>query len=234
MVTFLFDPSDERVSGMELLPVDLGAVEWLIDHDRRHRGDGSSFSGRAPAVFEVYLRILHPAQLVVGGVPRDVSWREVAGATGKPLLASCKFEDFDDVYEVPGFGRLVSPAGMTGDLGDVQCNQLVDVLGVGNTEPDGCIVGFASHRASFVPSSPALKAVDFKGGTYLFAASSFAQVCDFGMSPSFWWPKDRSWILVTPSDSTSSLMGCGAETAAAVLSVGVEALVIGPDDPVPL
>jgi hypothetical protein len=216
---------------MELLPVDDQALEWLIDHSRRHRGDGSSFAGWAPAVFERYLRILHPAQIAAGGVPRDVSWREVADATGRTLLPSSRFEDFGEIREVAGFKDLVSPAGMTDDLGDVQCRQLVEVLGAGNTEPDGCIVGFASHWASLVPSSPALKPVRLKGDTYLFAASSFVQVCEF-LTPSFWWPKDQSWIVVTPSDTTSSLMGCGAQTAAAVLSVGVEALVIGPDDQV--
>lgn len=88
-------------------------------------------------------------------------------------------------------------------LGDTQNSQLLEVLGAGNSQPDGSIVGFASHWASLVPESPALRRASFRGGDYLLATSPFSQICDFRISPAFWWPKECTWIVVTHSDLES-------------------------------
>jgi hypothetical protein len=214
---------------MEFLPVDAPEVEWLRDHDLHYRGPGGCFASYAPAIFERYLRILHPAQIHVGGDCQDVSWHEIAAAAGKPLVATSSYGDFLDVKDLPGFERLAGP--LESELGDRQCDQLVAVLGGSNTDPDGCIVGFAEWWASMLPESPVLRSVPFDCATYLFAACSFSQIGRF-VSPTFWWTKERSWIVVTPPDSLSSFIGCGASTAAAVQAAGVETLEVGPEDEV--
>jgi hypothetical protein len=68
---------------------------------------------------------------------------------------------------------------------DQQCAQLVETLGRSNTEPDACVVGFASWLASAVPESPAFKPVPFVDVTYLFAASPFSQITQFGFAATY-------------------------------------------------
>ena len=55
--------------------------------------------------------------------------------------------------------------------------------------------------------------VSLAGLKYLVAAGSCTQSCEFSVYPDAWWPADRSWVVVTPADSQSTLVGCDTQTA---------------------
>ena len=50
------------------------------------------------------------------------------------------------------------------------------------------------------------------------AACSFEPFKPHGVAPSFWWPEDRAWIVVTEIDSTSTYVAGTRETIDAVLA----------------
>jgi hypothetical protein len=154
----------------------------------------------------------------------------MADALGITLRPDTKVKELLGIYSVPGFEDLAFPPGAMPP--DHLCDQLVSVLRTSDGANDACIFGFASSWASMLPVSPALTPVKFEGETYHFAEGICDQVCHLSAFPTYWWPKDRAWLVLTPLDMMSSAIGCDGQTAESILAAGVEALAIGPLDQV--
>jgi hypothetical protein len=81
-----------------------------------------------------------------------------------------------------------------------------------------------------LPVSPNLTAVDFSYATYLFAVGRCEQANHFSVFPMYWWARDRSWIVVLPSDTYDFLVGCDAVIASELMSEDIDVFEIGPWD----
>jgi hypothetical protein len=85
---------------VEFLPIDLDEVEWLREQNH-HQPQSGSFVADAPAIFERYLRILHPLQIQEGQAFREVPWAEVTGVSGSILTATSQLPNLPDIRHVP-------------------------------------------------------------------------------------------------------------------------------------
>jgi hypothetical protein len=221
---------DDSRNQVNLLKIDIEEVEWLLENDRQP--DQTGFAYYAPPIFERYLRILDPAHIhedhPSGGPPdwREVRWREITDALGVTLRPDTNVRELLDIYSVPGFEHLAFPGETS--LSERLCHQLVSLLRTSDGANDACLFGFASSFSDTVSLSPALTPVEFKGEMYFFAEGSCDQLCQLSVFPTYWWPKDRAWLLVTPLDMVSSAIGCDVPTAESLLAAGVEALSIEP------
>ena len=183
-----------------------------------------------PRYLHAIFESLHPAQLRVGAESRDVSWHEIAQATDKPLDAFSKFEDFAAIYSLPEYTTLAAP--LEASPSDHLRAQLVRVLRECAVGQNTCLAGFDNAWGSILPQSPALTEYRAPRAIYFFAEIPFQILSQLEVFPAYWWPKDRSWVLVTPTDVQSSLLACNLETADAVLSSGIEVFEIQPNDAV--
>jgi hypothetical protein len=160
-----------------------------------------------PAGYDHYIRIMHPAQWSMGDVVLDISWQEVAARTGRHLNALSRFDDLIDPRTAAA-DDVARP--LEGQLSDDLCERLVLLLANETLPSVDCVFMFASSWSSMLPRGEEFASVHLSDGEYIYAASTIDDVCEFSISPTFWWPADRSWIVVTQVDTDSTFVGCSA------------------------
>jgi hypothetical protein len=203
-----------------------------------------------PAVFEGYVRILHPAREMEAGVERFVRWSEIAAWSGKRLTRASSISDlvrrvdgrrWDDkgpdelpwrwlpangYLEAPHFFRLVEhlAADTSGAIW-----ALVWYGYGGLPVRESLVRGAAMH---IVPSERGDRA-------YLLFRGAIAEVetllrpkgYPLEEVPSFWWPEDRRWFVSTDIDNYSTYVGASSDTVARLLADDLlEVLPADPED----
>lgn len=211
--------------------VDAKEVQWL-----GYAGDapraGLTVGSFVPQGLDRYLLIAHPAQLEADdGSVVDVSWHEVAQRNNK--LIRPPFFRFDDIVGSDAAPGVEFAKPLEGDLSDDLCCRLVSILGEYSGAHCRCVFAFFDAWASMVPVFEEFTTAWIQDGRYLIAGGDLAEVCTSSVSPTMWWPENRTWIMVSPIDLEFSLIGCDQFLASSLLSEnGIEAWQVALDDPV--
>jgi hypothetical protein len=184
-----------------------------------------------PAGYPAYLRILHSAQRVLDDIEdiEDISWREVAAISGRTVTALSSFEDLLPPYNIGVDGP------SDDNVGEDLCSRIAEVLAINTATPLACTFLFGVYWGpGFFPEGEAMPTVEIAGTRYSVAAGTCQAACGFSVYPAIWWPSDRRWIVVTPSDGHSTLVGCDQKAAQELLDEpAIEAWPVTRDASVP-
>lgn len=189
-----------------------------------------SFGRYAPAAFTQYLRLFQPAQLAsMKDSYREVSWSEVAVALNLQLSKSVQFSSMESAKAVPGYQHLVAP--VPDFPSEEWKSRLVAALGPVSLSGE-CGVIFDGSREHLVSNSVAREALEFHKLSYRGGYIALDRVVQLQAFPFYLWAADRSWLLVTPPDMNSSLLGCNREMMSNLEAAGVEMMAVDASDPV--
>lgn len=205
-------------------------VRWI--DDRRDKMGTSHFvvGELVPRGFPAYVRIMHPAQRSDGGVVEDVSWHETADANGRTLRALSHFEDLVPSMSASDL-ELARP--LQGQLADRLCERLAASLCSHTATPSKCTFMFAGSWGSLLPSGEGVTTAQMSDGQYIMTHGNCLQVCTFEISPTIWWPSDRSWIVVSQVDLDSTFIGCELSALQALVKdPDIEAWQVSRTDPI--
>lgn len=211
--------------------VDKADIQWINDcRESRH---GSPVVGDlVPSGYDCYVRIMHPAQRTYDERVDDISWHEVARINGRDLHALSRYAD------LVARGSATKPdlaSPREGQLSDRLCERLVQILGSHTSSPSRCIFMFTSSWSSLLPFGEEFMSATLSDGTYAVVGGACEDACRFSISPTIWWPVDRSWVVVTDVDLDSSFVGCSDSTMQDLLTHStVEAWQVLLLDPVPI
>lgn len=207
---------------------DVEQTRWIAD---RLRSCGAGLVGSViPDGFPRYARMLHPARGVPGG-PSWIRWKEVAAATGAPLVSDQRFISLALAADTGAMRRPWSSGPVTGALTPEDAEALVAVLADYTTSPDDCWFclwdgyGWESESQS-APGASALvgavadvvplkiwigpKAVLAGRHYFLYrgAIRNSLALFPYGeQTPNLWWPSDRSWCVASDIDLESTYIG---------------------------
>jgi hypothetical protein len=179
-----------------------------------------------PAGYPSYLRVMHPAQRPRGEDVEEISWRDVAAISGLTVTALSSLDDLLPAHDA----GVAGPSGE--NLGERLCARLADILQAHMGTPSDCTFLLGVHWGpGFFPEGEEMPTVELAGIRYSVAGGSCRHACGFSVYPSVWWPADRRWIVVTPADSHSTLVGCDREAARELgADPAIEAWPIARDD----
>jgi hypothetical protein len=185
--------------------VDVSWIEaGLYERHAGKWGIGNIIPGGYPS----YLRVMHPAQRERGEDMEDVSWSEVAAISGREVTALSSFDDLLPDHDI-GVG---SPS--DDDVGERLCARLAAILQGHTGTPSQCTFLFGVYWGDyFFPEGEGMPTVELAGTRYSVAGGPCHRACGYRVYPAAWWPADRRWIVVTPSDGQSTLVGCDREAA---------------------
>lgn len=166
-----------------------------------------------PTGYPAYLRILHPASDHSGEDLEEISWRDVAARSGLTVTAVSSFEDLLPPHDI----GVTAPA--DDDVGESLCARLAKVLSFNTATPLACTFLFGDYWGpGFFPEGEVMPAVELSGTRYSVATGPCGDACRFSVYPAIWWPSDRGWIVVTPSDGHSTLVGCDLKASQELLA----------------
>ncbi len=201
---------------------DVGWIESGIDE----RIPGQWRIGNmVPAGYPAYLRILHPAQRLLEDDLEDISWQEVAAISGRTVTATSAFADLLPAHDIDVNGPYDD------NVGEHLCPRIAEVLASHTATPLACTFLFGVYWGpGFFPEGETMPTVELGGTRYSVATGPCRDACTFSVYPGTWWPSDRKWIAVTPSDGHSTLVGCGQDAARELLAApAIEAWPISRD-----
>ena len=188
-------------------------IGWIASGiDEWEPGRDWTIGHMIPAGYPAYLRILHPATLETGDDQQDISWRETAAISGRTLTALSNFEDLLPPHDI-GVG-----VPYDNHVGERLCTRMAEVLAANTATPQACTFLFGMYWGAMFPEGETMPAVELAGTRYSAAAGHCRDACGYSVYPATWWPADRSWIVVTPSDGHSTLIGCNEKTAQELLA----------------
>lgn len=201
-------------------------VEWL---ERSRDNCAGSIGFYVPSGFPCYVRILHPAQNAGDGSYDDVTWQEIAQASGRELTPLSTSDDIWAPEEVTGL-HVTSPLGW---LSERQCAALAAILAGQTTTPSECTFLFHGSWSS-KPSGEGVTTIQLPESHYVVVRGACSQTCGFEVGPSMWWPADGAWFAVTIIDMDYSLVGCSRTAMQAIVDhPAIEARPVSRNDPSP-
>jgi hypothetical protein len=200
-----------------------------------------------PHAYETVVRILHPAIRTSrsSAAHRPCTWSEIATSTGSELTWRSTFEEV--VHPSERFGpRWGGERPPEGNLGAVETAALAAILAE-QTATEGrcwfCIwTGYSFVKAASVPIETRVRVrprngefpsayrdyLLYRGRTHLAAAFWFGED---HQSPNIWWPDDRSWVVHSEIDESSTYVGCTRLCGEEILaSRHLEALIVSLDE----
>jgi hypothetical protein len=187
-------------------------VSWIKDGLGEYKPGEWRIGNMIPAGYPAYLRVMHPVQRLYEEHVEEVSWREVAAASGLQVTALSVFEDLLPLDDID----VGLPSGDY--LGDALCGRLAEILAIHTRFPRACTFLFGVYWGEYFPEGTAMPNVELDGTRFSVATGSCRDACGFSVYPSMWWPTDRNWIVSTPADSQSTLVGCGRDAAQELLA----------------
>lgn len=212
---------DERIVWLD----DVSPADWIAP---RLHGFAEDTGSVIPEGYEAYCRIFHPWD---AKTDRPRSWAQMAEANGRivhpemqahtisrPAGTPGEAFDLNDYINRLEWGRLPHP----------ERSALVSILKSKSADSATCWFcvweGVGSLDFAGVTDRvrlPHRNYVLYSGPIEL----ALATLDVFGTAPNLWWPKDRSWIVVTEIDYAWTYVGGTAELISAICeSVQLEAL----------
>lgn len=224
------------------LPVETDVSSGVWISSGRRRGTPGTVGALVPALFEAYLRVLHPAVRYAGDDDIEVSWAEVAAHNGTvvhPLVQWAPLTGSWDYLTSDSQPPVWDDAPSMGHLPVAVAARLAAVLGRHTATPGDCRfgrwVGFGFDAAA-VERLPQLL---LRGGQDVVVVRGAVGDAVRNLAPepheqsaNLWWPADRAWCVVTDLDQMSTYVGADAVCIAELQATpGLEALPAAPEDP---
>lgn len=195
---------------------DLSPGDWLTQWLRTF-GDVRSL---VPAVFEAYVRLLHPAyRQDKAGDCQPVFWSRIARAKGMVIHAEVQFESLVGQARLPEEGEPglwdVEPS--RGSLPRDLAAIVSPMLARHTDTADRCWFAVWDGWADLDEQASGAPKLQLPHRDYvLFEGSLTAAAHSFGTdpadhrSPNLWWPADRSWLVATEVDLMSTYIGASS------------------------
>jgi hypothetical protein len=208
-------------------------ASWITE--ALHGQPWPTVRGTVPSVFEAYARILHPAHRGPDRERRaNVSWAEIAAATGRTLHRLAQFERIAAIDEDPNTDFETRPHA------DGVCDiapSLTPILREYTSSNSRCVFGLWEGYGGMdkVPSVVLAARARCPHRDYaLFAGpieGFFAFCRPHWQPPSIWWPEDRAWFVFTDIDLDSTYVGGSVACISRILEdPSLEAFPALPDD----
>ena len=183
-----------------------------------------------PSGFEAYVRLFHPVEEVVDGVPRRRRWSDIAAENGRVAHPEMQFHMVSrpaDEAVPAGCQRGDGPS--WGSLPWEERRVLVELLRSETTTPERCWLCVWDGYGD-IEEPDVRQRVELPGREYLLytgavelALSSIT--CHRDQSANLWWPEDRAWFVATEIDYAWSFVGGSQSLITRVLGDGrLEAL----------
>lgn len=217
-------------------------ASWISDGLTSFGGNVGSL---VPCQFEAYARLFHPAVRTIDGVQVPVRWDEIAGASGRVPHPEMQWENIIESANATDTDNQASWQPAIGAMPKELARYVAQLLGGFTSTPSWiwfCVwegwgdlrvrpgqTATLSTRPTRRPRpryaktrspSPAVNLPH--RGYYLFRGQLTDIEESFGadswISPSLWWPDDRSWFVSTEIDLPSSYLGGTADCVATVLA----------------
>jgi len=205
-------------------------VDWLIGK----LDWGNSLHSWIPTGFERYVRILHPAYIIIGKEwetrEAPVPWSTVSEWSGRPLHALSHIQDL----MVRADGHQWNKQGEGGSVphqGELERTSLSSLLAhlVGATITPNEIwmliwFGYGGPEDTIGLPIEVSEQLTASGRKYVLRRGSIVESpldhadSMFDHPPSFWWPADRSWFASSDIDSSSTYVGGSKELIKQILS----------------
>jgi hypothetical protein len=204
--------------GVEFVP-DGSAADWLLATLEPWARDAVHLASFMPAGFEAYVRVFHPFQDPRRSLP-PTRWRDVAARSGQVVGPNTMVRDIDDLTDED---RLPEEGSIPDDI----CTVLIENLTESTTTSDSCWFALWRGWGSFTQdeyNAPTFREPPgSRRESYLLFRGPAAAACSFEPqgwrhTPSFWWPNDRAWTVVTEIDGSSTYVGSDRSTVDAILA----------------
>jgi len=221
------------------LPVEPDVSQGVWISSARRRGERGTVAAHVPAVFEAYARVLHPAVRYAGDDDVEIPWAEVGAHNGTAVHPLVRWDALTH-GPVDSQPPVWDDGPSEGHLPVALAARLAAVLARHTTTPDSCLFGrwdgFGYDlKTPDVPPRLLLRGghdVVLVRGTVADAVRNLAPE-PWEQSANLWWPADRAWCVDTDIDLRSTYVGGSTACIAELLDTpGIEALPVGPEDPV--
>jgi hypothetical protein len=222
-------------AGVNLSP-DVSPARWVLD--RLRPGGLNKLANFAPARFEAYIRIFHPAMYRPGtstDLPNDhgLTWAEIGRRHNVALSPGVTFREVAGLS--PDANEFAQLEPMAGALPPRLCNLLIAILRKHTRLADECWSCLWDGNGAFwsaahggPPKDPAedlvleqVPRVDASTRRYFLCCGPIGSTCEFfdsiGTTPNLWWPDDRAWVVTTEIDSYSTYVAGSSALATALL-----------------
>ena len=206
--------------------IDTGVADWIVKRSQSCLSVNRcclDIGPLLPKVFDTCARVLHPAELLTQSREyAPVRWSEVASWNGCSVHALTQFHEITNIYRWNGMDLGSRPE--EGSLPDTEMRILSELLKGFTGSPDLYHFGFwdGYGQAEFDPAFQNYpKAGIGDRDYYLFRGRLDLEQAENAFefhSPTFWWPDDRAWCVVTDIDSMDTLIGGRAACIQAVLN----------------
>lgn len=201
-------------------------LEWLRSLSSfEGEGEGARVADLLPSDYAAYVRLFHPfvpweckaADLIPA--ERRRSWREMAAEVGAVFHGELTWESLEAAVPIHGEGRRFQV--MSGEMDLATRRSLTAVL----SEYTGAVRTFHSYSltAAINDKEPSVIAAPVHDAE---AVLQYAREHDLAVraDPEYIWPEDRSWVLCTNYDLTSTYLAVpealgGALAANSILEV---------------
>lgn len=190
-----------------------------------------------PRGFDAYVRLFHPAYLIVGSELTPVRWEEIARATGRKAHAGMQLNALTGDYRflqnpLPG---VYDQPPQVGSLPSELTDCLEAALALQTTTATRCWFavwnGFGGTRAEVRQAAT----FHVPQREFYLLAGQVGAVAESAVespryqSPNLWWPEDRAWCVATEIDLNTTYVGCSEACREALLTLPeAEALSIDP------
>jgi hypothetical protein len=221
------------------LPVEPDVSQGVWISSARRRGERGTVAARVPAVFEAYARVLHPAVRYAGDDDVEIPWAEVGAHNGTAVHPLVRWDALTH-GPVDSQPPVWDDGPSEGHLPVALAARLAAVLARHTTTPDSCLFGRWDGFGYDLKTPDVPPRLLLRGGhDVVLVRGTVADVVrnlapePWEQSANLWWPADRAWCVDTGIDLRSTYVGGSAACVAELLGTpGIEALPVGPDDPV--
>ena len=193
-----------------------------------------------PDGFECYLALPHPMRAYVNA---PIAWSDVAAAAGLEVnrvrRSAVLIAALSDERSIRMRLERQAVDLTRADAGHLPVEVITELVRVLSPSDANLETVFAVWDGWGARTALIEKGAHFEFGSrgwYLLRAPIRAAVTgfgegpvSFGLGPGMWWPRDRSWIVVTDIDLEISYIGCAASTASALGASNIECYSVGLD-----
>ena len=201
------------------IPEDIKPAEWLLHClPKRTRSTGTLVESVIPNVFEEYARVFHPAEDDEGH--GTVRWSEVAAWSGRSVHTEMQWESIRQPVCPSLAPKPWRTEPMLGRCPREVLISLTELLSVHTTTPQRCWVcfweGFAGINEAIQRINEVVPRIQLPDRGYYLLNVPLAQIAKGvfidqngfePISPSLWWPDDRTWCVATEIDFRWTYVG---------------------------
>jgi len=201
------------------IPEDIKPAEWLLHSlSKRKRGTGTPVESVIPNVYDKYARVFHPAEDNEGR--GTVRWSEVATWSGRSVHPEMQWEAICQPVSSTLAPRPWSNEPMQGHCPREVLIPLTELLSIHTTSPQRCWVcfweGFSGIYEAIQRIDEAVPFIQLPDRGYYLLNVPLAKIANGvficqnsfePLTPSLWWPDDRTWCVATEIDFRWTYVG---------------------------